>query len=261
MPIHATAIIHPKAELDIRVDVGPFAVIDEGVQLASDCIVGPHVHLTGQLTVGEGCQFHAGAVIGDAPQDMKYSSEPTRLRIGDHNIFREHVTVHRSNSADEDTTIGEGNFFMANSHLGHNCHVGNHNVIVNGALIAGHVTIEDRVFISGNCMVHQFARIGTLAMMQGGAGISKDLPPFMMSMANNTVCGLNTVGLRRAGFNPAQRTELKKLYHHLYSEKLRLSEAVIQGMELFSSAPCQQVLTFIQSSQRGICRDIRDKNG
>ena len=96
--------------------------------------------------------------------------------------------------------------------------------------------------------------------MQGGAGISKDLPPFMMSMANNTVCGLNTVGLRRAGFNPAERTELKKLYHHLYSEKLRLSEAVIQGMELFSSAPCQQVLTFIQSSQRGICRDIRDKN-
>ena len=149
---------------------------------------------------------------------------------------------------------------MANSHLGHNCHVGSHNVIVNGALIAGHVTIEDRVFISGNCMVHQFARIGTLAMMQGGAGISKDLPPFMMSMANNTVCGLNTVGLRRAGFNPAERTELKKLYHHLYSEKLRLSEAVIQGMELFSSAPCQQVLTFIQSSQRGICRDIRDKN-
>ena len=261
MAIHVTAIIHPKAELDIRVDVGPFAVIDEGVQLASDCIVGPHVHLTGQLTVGEGCQFHAGAVIGDTPQDMKYSNEPTRLRIGDHNIFREHVTVHRSNSADEDTTIGEGNFFMANSHLGHNCHVGNHNVIVNGALIAGHVTIEDRVFISGNCMVHQFARIGTLAMMQGGAGISKDLPPFMMSMANNTVCGLNTVGLRRAGFNPAERTELKKLYHHLYSGELRLSEAVIQGMELFSSAPCQQVLTFIQSSQRGICRDIRDKNG
>ena len=94
MAIHATAIIHPKAELDIRVDVGPFAVIDEGVQLASDCIVGPHVHLTGQLTVGEGCQFHAGAVIGDTPQDMKYLNEPTRLRIGDHNIFREHVTVH-----------------------------------------------------------------------------------------------------------------------------------------------------------------------
>lgn len=261
MPIHATAIIHPKAELDPGVEVGPFAVIDEGVCLGSGCVVGAHVHLTGQLKVGEGCRFHSGAVIGDAPQDLKYANEPTRLFIGDNNVFREHVTIHRSNSMEEDTTIGDGNFFMANSHLGHNCHVGNHNVIVNGALIAGHVTIEDRVFISGNCMIHQFARIGSLAMMQGGAGISKDLPPFMMSMANNTVCGLNTVGLRRAGLNPGERTELKKLYHHLYSGKLRLSEAVIQGMELFSSAPCQQVLSFVEASQRGICRDVRDRNG
>ncbi|MBT5927293.1 MAG: acyl-ACP--UDP-N-acetylglucosamine O-acyltransferase [Verrucomicrobia bacterium] len=260
MSIHATAVIHPKAELDPSVIVGPFAVIDEGVRLEADCEVGPHAHLTGQLEAGKGCRFHTGVVIGDAPQDMKYANEPTRLLIGASNVFREHVTVHRSNSLDEDTTIGEGNFFMANSHLGHNCHVGNHNVIVNGALIAGHVTIEDRAFISGSCMVHQFARIGTLSMMQGGAGISKDLPPFMMSMANNTVCGLNTVGLRRAGLNLQERTELKKLYHHLYSGKLLLGEAVIQGMELFSSAPCQQVLTFVQASKRGICRDIRDRN-
>ena len=105
MPIHATSIIHPKAELDSSVDVGPFAVIDKGVRLGPGCVVGPHVHLTGQLGVGEGCQFHTGAVIGDAPQDMKYANEPTRLHIGAHNVFREHVTIHRSNSMDEDTTI------------------------------------------------------------------------------------------------------------------------------------------------------------
>ncbi len=260
MPIHATAVIHRKAELDSSVEVGPFAVIDEGVRLGPNCVVGPQVHLTGQLTVGKGCRFHAGAVIGDTPQDIKYADEPTQLKIGADNIFREHVTIHRSNSMEEDTTIGDGNFFMAHSHLGHNCHVGNQNVIVNGALIAGHVIIEDRAFISGNCMVHQFARIGTLAMMQGGAGISKDLPPFMMATGNNTVCGLNTVGLRRAGLNLEERTELKKLYHYLHSGKLLLAEAVIQGMEIFSSAPCQQVLTFIQASQRGICRDIRNKS-
>jgi UDP-N-acetylglucosamine acyltransferase len=149
---------------------------------------------------------------------------------------------------------------MAHSHVGHNCHIGNHNTFANGALIAGHVVIEDRAFISGNCMVHQFARIGTLAMMQGGAGISKDLPPFMMAMSNNTVCGLNTVGLRRAGFSVDERTELKRLYRFLHSGDLRLSEAVIQGLEMFTSKPCQDVLVFIQGSERGICRDVRKRD-
>lgn len=257
MSIHATAVVHPKAELHPSVRVGAFAVIDADVRLGVDCEVGPHVHLTGHLEVGEGCRFHSGAVIGDAPQDMKYSGEPTRLRIGCQNVFREHVTIHRSNTLEEDTVIGHGNFFMAHSHVGHNCHIGNNNTFANGALIAGHVLIQDRVFISGNCMVHQFARIGTLAMMQGGSGISKDLPPFMMAMSNNTVCGLNTVGLRRAGFSVEERTELKRLYRFLHSGELRLGEAVIQGLEMFATKPCQDVLTFIQGSERGICRDVR----
>ena len=260
MLIHATAVVHSDAELHPSVRVGAFAVIDKAVRLGPDCEVGPHVHLTGHLEAGEGCRFHAGAVIGDAPQDLKYGEEPTRLRIGSKNVFREHVTVHRSNSLEEDTVIGDGNFFMAHSHVGHNCHIGNHNTFANGALIAGHVVIEDRAFISGNCMVHQFARIGTLAMMQGGAGISKDLPPYMMAMSNNTVCGLNTVGLRRAGFSVDERTELKRLYRFLHSGDLRLSEAVIQGLEMFTSKPCQDVLVFIQGSERGICRDVRKRD-
>src|SRR5688572_21337989 len=135
--IHPTAIIHPKAILHAPVRVGPYAVIDEGVELGADCIVGPHVYLTGWTTIGARNHFHAGCVIGDAPQDLKYSNEPTRLRIGDGNVFREHVTVHRSNKAAEETVIGSNNFFMANAHVAHNCLVGDHAILANGALLGG----------------------------------------------------------------------------------------------------------------------------
>ncbi|MDQ6632806.1 MAG: acyl-[acyl-carrier-protein]--UDP-N-acetylglucosamine O-acyltransferase, partial [Verrucomicrobiota bacterium] len=151
--IHKTAIIHPSAQIDSSASIGPFAVVDENVVVGADCKIGPHVYLTGKTTIGKNNVFHAGAVIGDAPQDLKYKNEPTGLRIGDDNIFREHVTVHRSNKVEEETRIGGQNFFMANSHVGHNCQIGNENIIANGALLGGHVSVADRVFISGNCLV------------------------------------------------------------------------------------------------------------
>jgi acyl-ACP--UDP-N-acetylglucosamine O-acyltransferase len=166
--IHPTAIVHPKAKLAPTVQVGPYAVIDEGVEIGAHCLIGPHVYLTGLTCIGAHNQFHAGCVIGDAPQDVKYDGTPTRLRIGDHNLFREHVTVHRSNTIEAETVIGSHNFLMANSHVAHNCRLGDFVIIANGALLGGHVTVQDRAFISGNCMVHQFTRIGTLALMQGG---------------------------------------------------------------------------------------------
>ncbi|HVY72419.1 MAG TPA: acyl-[acyl-carrier-protein]--UDP-N-acetylglucosamine O-acyltransferase, partial [Verrucomicrobiae bacterium] len=166
--IHPTAVIHSRAQVDAGVTVGPFAVIDEHVVVGANCQIGPHVHLTGHTTIGARNRFHAGCVIGDAPQDLKYHDEPTRLVIGDDNLFREHVTVHRSNKLAEDTVIGARNFFMAHSHVGHNSALANNIILANGALIAGHVTVEDRAFISGNCLVHQFTRIGMLALMQGG---------------------------------------------------------------------------------------------
>jgi UDP-N-acetylglucosamine acyltransferase len=170
--IHPTAIIDPKAQLDSSVEVGPYVVIDGGVRLGAGCRVGPHVHLTGETVIGSGNLFHAGCVIGDAPQDLKYKGEPTRLRIGDDNVFREHATVHRSTDLDGETVIGSRCLLMAHSHVGHNVQVGDHAIVANGVLLAGHASIGDRVFISGNCLVHQFVRIGTLALMQGGAGIS-----------------------------------------------------------------------------------------
>jgi UDP-N-acetylglucosamine acyltransferase len=252
--IHKTAIIHPKAKLDPTVEVGAYAVIDAGVELGAHCIVGPHVYLTGVTKIGAHNTFHAGCVIGDAPQDLKYHGEPTRVQIGGHNVFREHVTVHRSTTADGETAIGSRNFFMAGSHVGHNTRVGNHVIMANGALLAGHVIVHDYAFISGNCCVHQFCSVGTLTMMQGGACITRDLPPFTIAANGvNKLCGLNVVGLRRANFNPAQRLELKKIYHLIFRRKKNLASAIEEVRKKFSSPAATAIVDFVTGSKRGVC--------
>lgn len=254
--IHKTAIVHPKAKLDANVRVGPFAVIDEGVELGANCVVGPHVYLTGNTKIGANNSFHAGCVIGDAPQDLKYKNEPTRLLIGDGNVFREHVTVHRSTVADGETIIGSNNFLMANSHVAHNCVVGDRVILANGALLGGHAIVQDRAFISGNCLVHQFCRVGTLAMMQGGAAISKDLPPFCVALRENEMCGLNVVGLRRANIPAAERIELKQIYHLLFRQGKKLSDALTEAKKEFSSASAKILLEFVAGAKRGVCADV-----
>jgi UDP-N-acetylglucosamine acyltransferase len=253
--IHPTAIIHPKAKLDSTLRVGPYAVIDEGVEIGADCVIGPHVYVTGVTTIGTHNQFHAGCVIGDAPQDLKYKDEPTRTRIGDHNVFREYVTVHRSNKSSEDTIIGSHNFFMANAHAAHNCRVGNYVILANGALLGGHAEVQDRAFISGNCLVHQFTRVGTLAIMQGGSAASKDVPPFTIATGVNQICGLNSVGLRRAGFDAKQRLELRALYHAVFRGGGNLGQAVKEAQKKFSSAGAKTMLEFISQAHRGVCWD------
>lgn len=254
--IHPTAIIHPKAQLDATVEVGPYAVIDAEVVLGPRCRVGAYVYLTGRTWIGSDNQFFPGCVIGEAPQDLKYTGAPTGLRIGDHNVFREHVTVHRSNSPEEDTVIGSHCFLMQHSHVAHNCVLGNQVILAGGALLAGHVVVQDRAFISGNCLVHQFVRVGRLALMQGGSAISKDLPPFTVACGGNSMCGLNVVGLRRAGFTAEQRLELKRLYHALFRSGRRLAEAVATARKEFSSPHAQEVLDFVASAQRGLVADI-----
>ncbi len=251
--IHPTAIIHPKARLDTTVQVGPGAVIDEGVELGAHCVLGPHVYLTGQTTIGARNRFHAGSVIGDAPQDLKYDGTPTRLRIGTDNVFREHVTVHRSTKADEETIIGSHNMLMANSHVGHNSRLGDHVILANGVLLGGYAQVDDRAFLGGNCLVHQFTRVGTLAMMQGGAAISQDLPPFTIAHEVNRLGGLNIVGLRRAGITAADRMELKRLYRFLFRSGKNLRTAVAQGDAEFAGAPAKRLLRFVAESKRGVC--------
>jgi UDP-N-acetylglucosamine acyltransferase len=253
--IHASAVIHPKAKLDPSVRVGPFAVIDEGVELGPECVIGPHVYLTGLTRIGAHNRFFAGCVIGEAPQDLKYKGEPTELRIGDRNVFREHVTVHRSNHEGEATIIGSDNYLMQHSHVAHNVTFGDHVILAGGALVAGHASVGDRAFISGNCLVHQFVRIGTLALMQGGSAVSKDLPPYTIARGGNGICGLNTIGLRRAGFSVAERLELKQLYHLLFRSGLNVQNALAGARRQFSGAPAKVMLDFIAASKRGICSD------
>lgn len=260
--VHSTAIIHPDAKLHLTVRVGPYAVIDGGVKLAEGCVVGPQVYLTGVTSIGENNRFHAGCVIGDAPQDLKYADEPTRLLIGDNNVFREHVTVHRSNNLGENTVIGSNGLFMASSHVGHNSIVGNHVIVANGAMLGGHVTVADRAFISGNCMMHQFVRVGTLALMQGCSGISKDLPPFCVSRDINGLCGLNVIGLRRAGYSAEDRLELKHLYRLLFREGRAFREALAEAHMRFTSPAAKTFIEFASSTKRGLCSDTgRDDGG
>ncbi|HEY6167516.1 MAG TPA: acyl-ACP--UDP-N-acetylglucosamine O-acyltransferase [Verrucomicrobiae bacterium] len=253
--IHPTAIIHPNAQLDSSVSVGPYALIDEHVVLGANCVVGAHVHLTGHTTIGQGNRFHTGCVIGDAPQDLKYAGAPTRLRIGDQNVFREHFTVHCSNKLEEDTVIGSNNFLMAHAHVAHNARIGNHVILANGALLAGHVVVGDRAFISGNCLVHQFVRVGTLALMQGGSAISKDLPPFTVARGDNGICGLNTIGLRRAGVSGEERLELKKLYHVLFRSGQNMHNALAVAELRFTSEMARLLMEFVATAKRGTCTD------
>jgi len=151
--------------------------------------------------------------------------------------------------------IGSHNFLMANAHVAHNCHLGDHVILANGALLGGHVTVEDRAFISGNCVVHQFVRVGTLALMQGGSAVSKDLPPYTVARGDNGICGLNTVGLRRAEITSAERLELKQLYRALFREGLNLRSALEAARKKFSSAPAKVMLDFVAGSKRGVCAD------
>lgn len=250
--VHATAIIHPRARLDPTVQVGPWVVIDEGVSIGPYCVLGPHVYLTGQTLIGSHNAFHAGCVIGDAPQDLKYQGAPTGLRIGDHNVFREHVTIHRSNQEGTETVIGSHNFLMANSHVAHNVELANHVILANGALLAGHVQVQDRAFISGNCVVHQFVRLGTLSFMQGLAAIGKDLPPYTVATGVNGLCGLNMVGLRRAGLSPEERLELKKVYRLVFRGRQPFLQALAQARAQFHLPPSKILLDFVGQSARGI---------
>ena len=255
--IHQTAVVHPKAQIDSTVVIGPYAVIEEGVAIGANCRIGPHVHITGSTTIGPDNHIYTGAVLGEAPQDVKYSGEPTRLRIGEGNVFREHVTIHRSTDPAEATVIGSHNLLMAHSHVGHNVRIGDGVIIANGALLAGYATVEDRVFISGNCLIHQFVRVGTLALMQGGSAISKDLPPFTVARGDNRICGLNIIGLRRAGFNTEQRRELKRLYHLLFRSPKHLSHALAEADHHRWNDAGLRLIGFVRESKRGVCQAVR----
>jgi UDP-N-acetylglucosamine acyltransferase len=252
--IHPTAVIHPEAKLAEDVRVGPFAVIDAGVTLGHGCTVGPHAYLTGLLTAGANNQFHAHCVIGDAPQHTGYAGEPTGVQIGDGNTFREFVTVHRGMPANGGVTrIGDGNMFMATSHVAHDCTVGSKCIFANGAVIGGHAAIGDGAFLSGNVCVHQFCRVGRLVMLAGGSVVNQDVPPFWLVQGPNTSRGVNVVGMRRAGLSNEAIMGVRRAYKaiNLSGHAIRDSLGHVETAD--GHLPVvREVIEFVRASKRGI---------
>ncbi|MCL6589678.1 MAG: acyl-ACP--UDP-N-acetylglucosamine O-acyltransferase [Firmicutes bacterium] len=255
--IHHTAIVHPNAKIGRNVVIGPYAVIGENVELGDNCIVGPHVEIGGWTVIGSGNKFYHGASIGCDPQDLKFNGEKSYLFIGDNNTFRENVTISRgTEGGGGETRIGSNNLFMAYSHVAHDCQIGNHVVIVNCTALGGHVEIEDRVTVGGLCGVHQFCKIGKMAMIGANSKIVKDVPPYVLVDGNPAkVSGINVVGLRRNGIEPGMRDEIKKAYRILYRSNLTVSRAIeVMEQELQGTAEIDHFIRFLLRAERGIHR-------
>jgi len=254
MTIHPSAIIAANAEIDAEVDIGPYVVIEGPVKIGRGTRVMAHACIMGRTQIGAHNEIHPGAVLGDTPQDKAYKEKESYLKIGDRNIIREHVQIHRGTVAGSATMVGDDNFLMANSHIGHNCKIGDHNVLANGALLGGYVEMGSHVFISGNCVVHQFVRIGDYALMRGLSGTSRDVPPFAIVDWQHTVRGVNVVGLKRAGFDEQRIREIRRAFRVLFRQGRNLSLAVkeIENVER-ASPDVLTLLDFIRSSKRGVC--------
>jgi len=252
--VHATAIIDPEAVLAPDVQVGPYAIIEGPVTIGPGCVVEAHACLSGPLTMGRNNIVGHGAVLGKSPQHRGYRDEPTGVRIGDDNVFREFVTVHRGTVQGTGVTvIGDHNLFMCSSHIGHDARVGDNCTIVNNALVAGHVTLHDACILSGNTAVQQRVRVGRLAMLGGMGASSKDIPPFVLQQGYNCVTGLNLVGLRRAGFTNQAINALRQAYRILYREGRPISAALERISQDFGEIPeVAEFIEFIRESKIGI---------
>ncbi|UCG11746.1 MAG: acyl-ACP--UDP-N-acetylglucosamine O-acyltransferase [Deltaproteobacteria bacterium] len=253
-PIHPTAVIDPGAEIHPEAEVGPYVVIDGPVKVGRGTRIMAHAYLTGWTEIGEDNRIHMGTVIGHEPQDVDYEGGRTYLKIGHRNIIREHAEIHRGTKPESATLIGDDNFIMNHAHIAHNCEMGNGTVLAGGALLAGYVRVEDAAFISGNCVVHQFVRIGKLAMLRGLSRTSRDVPPFCIMDDTHTVRGINQVGLDRAGYGKKEIRELRQAFSRLFGRRGNLTQAIqeLEARESLSEEVAY-LLNFIKSSERGVC--------
>jgi UDP-N-acetylglucosamine acyltransferase len=255
--IHSTAIIHSKAHIGEDVSIGPFSIIGEGAHIKNGSKLMSNVVIEGNTEIGENCTIYPFTSIGLPPQDVKYTGEQTGVKIGNNNIIREYITIHRASvGGDGVTTIGDDNFLMAYVHIAHDCKVGNSITMANVATLAGHVIIEDHVVIGGLAAVHQYTRIGAYVMVGGLSGVVQDIPPYMIaSGARAKLYGLNTIGLKRHGFSDSTVNELKKAYKILFREKRTLKDAIKKIQEdIPFTDEIKHLIEFIQKNKRGICR-------
>ncbi len=250
MPIHPTAIVDRTAEIDATAEIGAYAIVEPHVRIGARTRVYPQAYIAEGTTLGQGCQIHPCAVVGHLPQDYKYKGEPSYLTIGDETVVREHVAIHRGTMPGSTTVIGRRCLFMCTAHVAHNCMVAD-DVIVAGTL-SGHVEVGPRAFVSA-CVVHQFVRVGELAMLGGGARITVDVPPFMTAIERNRVIGPNVVGLRRAGFLAEERHELRQAFQRLYRSGLAFPEALEQVAQMVQTDAGRRFVAFLRApSKRGI---------
>ncbi len=254
--IHPTAVVDPKAEIGSGCEIGPYCIVGPGVVLGNDCWLQHHVSLSGPSRVGAGNKFYAFCSVGQRTQDLKYTAEPTYLEIGDHNTFREFVTVNRGTSPGAYTRIGHRGNFLTYCHIAHDCIVGNDVIFSNNGTLAGHVTVEDHVVLGGLTAVHQFCRLGRHAMTGGCSKIVQDVPPYMIADGNPArIRGINKVGMERHGINPEAIRSLKEGYRMIYRLKLNVAQAVEQmRAELPASSELDHLITFVSNSPRGIIK-------
>lgn len=254
--VASTARIHPDAVIGPRVVVGDFAIVEQDVVIGAGTRLEPYVYVKRWTTLGERNQISAGTVLGTDPLDKNFTGERSYLKIGNCNKIREHYTISRGTAPESETVIGDENYIMTSGHIAHNCRIGNRTVIASCALVAGAVDVEDQAFISGGVVIHQYSKIGRLAMIGGNTRVNSDVPPyFLYSDFNVAAKGLNLVGLRRAGFKVAEVTALKTAYKILYKSGLKLDDALERIEAEVSTEHTRHLVAFIRASKRGICRE------
>ncbi|HYW42253.1 MAG TPA: acyl-ACP--UDP-N-acetylglucosamine O-acyltransferase [Bryobacteraceae bacterium] len=254
--VAATARVHPEAVIGPGVRIGEFCVIESDVQIGAACMLEPYVYIKRWTTMGERNEISAGTVLGTDPFDKNFSGERSYLRIGNENKIREHYTISRGTAPESVTELGDGNYIMSSGHIAHNCKVGNQTVIASCALLAGYVEVEDHAFISGGVVVHQYSKIGRLAMVGGNTRVNADVPPFFLYVGFNVAPkGLNLVGLKRAGYKASDLSTLKKAYQILYRSGLKLEDALSRIETEIPTPETLHLVAFIRRSDRGICRE------
>ena len=254
--IAPTARVHRDAVIGPGTVIGEFCVIEQDVVLGGECILEPYVYVKRWTTLGKRNQISAGTVLGTDPLDKNFNGDRSYLKIGNDNKVREHFTISRGTAPESTTVIGDENYFMTSGHIAHNCKIGNQTVIASCSLIAGYVEVEDQAFVSGNVVVHQYCKVGRLAMVGGGVRVNVDVPPyFLYAGLYSTPTGLNRVGLRRAGFASDDIAALKAAYKVLYRSGLKLEDALQSIEQGVSTEHTRHLVTFIRASTRGIARE------
>ena len=253
--ISELAVVGKSSKIAGDVEIGPHAIIEDDVGIGPGGKIWPNAYICKGTQIGEGTQIHMGAVIGHLPQDLAFDiNKKTYVKIGKHNIIREYATIHRATKEGMATVVGDGCYFMATAHVGHDCQIGNNVILANNVLLGGHVTVGDNAFISGNVAVHQFCRIGKFVIVGGFSGINKDVPPYMLVRGPSVVRGVNLVALRRAKFPKDTIHKIMDAFKLLYHSNLNTTQAIDEVKKLRPSKEIDDMIDFVQSSKRGICK-------